>query len=66
MGAEVPDEIDFAIESSADVVLSNHRMVRDGDEWRCTHCPRTHPFPGGIPAPGATDPCIPRRWLDRS
>jgi len=59
------DEIYIDIEDPLNVVLTNHRMVRDGSAWRCMHCPHTLPFPSGLPAPGATDPCIPRRWLDR-
>lgn len=53
------------IRDTPDAVLTNHRMVRDGGVWKCMNCPFTQPFPLGMPAPGATDACVPRRWLDR-
>ena len=56
-------DIDLDIEDPASIVLTNHRMVRDGSVWMCQHCKRTAPF--GQPMPTPTEPCIPRRWGDQ-
>lgn len=46
-----------------DVVLTGHRMIRDGSVWLCVHCRATVPFPSPIHPPAA--PCVPRRWGDQ-
>lgn len=55
---------DEAREASANIVLNNHRVVRDGSVWACVAgCRRTWPFPGRVPDDAG--PCVERRWGDQ-
>lgn len=49
-------------DAAADVMLTNHYVVRDGSVWKCVHCGRTEPF-GKLTEWGET--CTPRRWGDQ-
>lgn len=51
-----------SIEKTADAVLTNHRVVRDGNFWTCRHCKSQWPFPS--PLPDDAGQCAPRRWGD--
>lgn len=45
-----------------EMILTNHRVVRDGSWWKCMHCERREPF-GKLLDWGET--CTPRRWGDQ-
>lgn len=48
-----------------DTVLDNHRVVRDGSVWACTHCGKVWPAQIPVRELTAPGPCVPRRWGDQ-
>lgn len=55
---------DIARAASEAIVLTNHRVVRDGSVWTCMGgCGRTWPWPAPLPEP--VGECVPRRWGDQ-
>lgn len=58
------DEQTDSINRTADAVLANHRVVRNGSLWSCKFCPASWPF--GTPKPDDLGQCVPRPWRAES